>query len=157
MITFFQFVFAMILSFIPGVIGVMFTPMGASDTWYNALNKSMLTPAGWVFMVAWIILYALLGVALFLIIHNKRTRCPKTASYWLFGIQMVLNALWTYLFFGMHLVALSMIVLVALIGISFWMMGAFRPVSRAASYLVWPYIIWLIFALYLNGSILLMN
>lgn len=157
MITFFQFVFAMILSFIPGAIGVMFTPMGASDMWYNALNKSALTPAGWVFMVAWIILYALLGIALFLVMHNKRTRCPKAASYWLFGIQMVLNALWTYLFFGMHLVALSMIVLIALIGFSFWMMNAFRQISRASSYLVWPYLAWLIFALYLNGSILFMN
>ena len=153
---FFQFVFAMIISFIPGAIGVMFTPMGASDMWYNALNKSMLTPAGWVFMVAWIILYALLGVALFLIIRN-RTRCSKAPAYWLFVIQMVLNALWSYMFFGMHLIGLSFIVLIALLGFSFWMTNTFRPISRAASYLVWPYLAWLIFALYLNGTILVLN
>lgn len=154
---FFQFILAMIISFIPGAIGIMFTPSGASDMWYNTINKSFLTPDGWVFGVAWTILYALLGIALFLIIVNDKTRQSKTKSYLLFLVQMVLNAMWTYLFFGLHLTGAALIVLVLLIAFSFWMMRAFYSISRPASYLVWPYILWMLFALYLNGAIIYMN
>lgn len=154
--TFFQFVLAMVISFIPGIIGVMFTPTGGSDMWYNALERSVLTPDGWVFGVAWTILYAILGVALFLIMHSK-TRCSKAGAYWLFVIQMVLNALWTYLFFGLQLPFSALLVLVALIGISVWMFISFLRISRGAAWLVVPYILWLLFALYLNGTIYLLN
>ena len=153
----FYFIVAMVLSFIPGFIGVTFTPSGASDVWYNALNKSILTPDGWVFGVAWTVLYALLGIALFLVMSNDRARAPKTRAYLLFLTQMVLNALWTYLFFGAHMAGAAMIVLVVLIFIAIWMARAFRPINRVASYLVWPYIIWMLFAAYLNGVILYMN
>lgn len=153
---FFLFVLAMIISFLPGAIGVLFTPHGGSDIWYNMMNKSVLTPSGWVFGVAWTILYALLGIALFLIII-ARSRYSKAKCYWLFFSQKVLNALWSYLFFGANMVSAALIVLVVLIGISYWMLRAFNTISRGASYLVWPYIIWMLFALYLNGSIMFMN
>ncbi len=153
---FWQFIFAIVVSFIPGIIGVMFTPRGGNDLWYNALEKSVLTPPAWVFSVAWTILYALLGVALFLIIINK-TRLSKTKAYLLFITQMFLNALWTYLYFGLQLPGAALVVLVFLIGISIWMLRAFRPISRGASALVWPYIIWMIFATYLNAAIIFLN
>ncbi len=155
---FFQFIFAMIISFIPGAIGMMFTPSSAgNDVWFNALNKSVLTPQGWVFGVAWTILYAILGVALFMVIANDRTRQSKTKAYLLFLAQMVLNALWSYLFFGAHLVGAALVVLVLLILVSLWMSRAFGQITRGAGYVVWPYIIWLLFALYLNGAIFYMN
>ena len=78
---FWLFVFAIVVSFIPGVIGVFFTPHGASNVWYNALSKSVLTPAGWVFSVAWTILYILLGIALFLVIINKKSKINKSSAY----------------------------------------------------------------------------
>lgn len=153
----FRFIFAVIVSFIPGVIGMMFTPRGASDAWYNALNKSALTPDGWVFAVVWPMLYLLLGIALFMIMNNEKTRLNKTRAYSLFVFQMILNALWTYLFFGLHMVGAAMIVLLVLVLVSIWMASAFYPISRNAAYLVWPYIIWSVFALYLNGTILFLN
>ncbi len=154
---FFRFLFAMAASFLPGIIGVMFTPHGQSDPWYNMLNKSVLTPDGWVFAAVWPILYALLGIALFLVINNDRTRYSKTKAYLLFLSQMTLNALWTYMFFGLHLIGGAFLVSVLLLFIAIWMARAFYPISKHASYLVWPYIIWLVFALYLNGMILFMN
>ena len=75
----------------------------------------------------------------------------------LFAAQMALNALWTYMFFGLHLIGGGVIVLVALIAVSIWMMREFRQFSRGASYLVWPYILWMLFALYLNGMIAYLN
>lgn len=150
------FVLAVVISFLPGLIGLIFSPSGASDLWYNALNKPFLTPDGWVFAVVWPILYFLLGVALYLIIVDK-TRYSKAKSYGLFAVHMALNALWTYFFFGLNLIGGGLIVLVLLIAFTIWMMRAFSQISRAAYYLVWPYLIWLLFALYLNGSVLFLN
>ena len=155
---FFTFVLARVISFIPGILGGFFSPMSpGANEWYNGLNQSVLTPNGWVFMIAWLILYTLLGISLFLIMNNTKTRQNKSKAYILFVAQMGLNALWTYLFFGLHFVGAALLCLVALIVISVWMLVAFKPISRAASYLVWPYIAWLLFALYLNGIILLLN
>lgn len=154
---FWTFIFAVIVSFIPGMIGVIFTPHGPSNIWYNALVKSALTPAGWVFSVAWTILYLLLGIALFLVIIDKDKRTNKSNAYWLFFGQMVLNTLWSYVFFGAHMAALALLILIMLIVVSIYMARAFRPISRAASYLVWPYIIWMCFATYLNATIMIMN
>lgn len=154
---FWLFVLAVFISFIPGIIGVMFTPSHSDDLWYNALNNSVLTPDGWVFGVAWTILYTLLGIALFLVMKNEKSRQNKSKAYVLFAAQMGLNALWTYLFFGLNFVGAALLCLVALIVISIWMAIAFKPFSRAAYYLIWPYIAWLLFALYLNGTILLLN
>lgn len=153
-----KFLAAMILAFLPGVIGVMFTPSGASDAWYNALNKSVLTPDGWVFGVAWTVLYALTGLALFLVINTSlRGTSGKGRSYALFGAQMVLNALWTYLFFGAHMAGVAFAVIIALIVVAVWMMRSFLSINRSAAYLLIPYVAWLIFAAYLNGTILYLN
>ena len=155
---FLKFILAIIISFIPGIIGGFFSPMSpGANEWYNGLNQSVLTPNGWVFMWAWLILYALLGIALFLIMNNEKTRQSKTKAYVLFVVQLILNGLWTYLFFGLNLVAPALLTVAALIVVSIWMMIAFRPISKAASNLVWPYIIWLCFAMYLNGTILFLN
>ena len=155
---FLKFILAIVISFIPGIVGGFFSPMSPGvNEWYNSLNQSALTPNGWVFMWAWLILYTLLGIALFLVMNNERTRHSKAKAYTLFIVQMVLNALWTILFFGAHMVGLALLCLVALIVVSVWMMYAFRPFSRGAFYLVWPYIAWLCFALYLNGTIILLN
>lgn len=153
-----KFVAAMILAFVPGIIGVMFTPSGGSDMWYNALNRSVLTPDGWVFGVAWTVLYALIGIALFLIMNTTvRGSIGKTKSYTLFGVQMILNALWTYLFFGAHMIGAAFIVILMLIFITVWMMRSFFAVNRSAGYLLIPYVAWLLFATYLNGVILYLN
>lgn len=153
---FWLFIMAIVISFLPGVIGMLFSPSGASDIWYNALIKPALTPAGWVFAVVWPILYFLLGIALYLIIVDK-TKYSKTKPYALFAVHMLLNALWSYLFFGINMVGLALIVLIALIGFTIWMMRAFRPISRAAYWLIWPYLLWMFFALYLNVAISMLN
>ncbi len=154
---FFKFLLAIFISFVPGMIGVLFTPSHSNDQWYNALNNSVLTPDGWVFGVAWTILYTLLGIALFLVMNNEKTRRSKATAYVLFATQMGLNALWTYLFFGLHFVGGALLTLVALIAVSIWMASEFQVFNRWASRLVWPYIAWLLFAMYLNVTILWLN
>lgn len=158
--SFFMFIAAVLISFIPGAIGVLFTPvMGHTDEWFNSLAQSALTPPPLVFSVAWTILYFLLGIALFLIWRAKgrEERYGVSVAEWLFAVQMVLNALWSYVFFGLHMPLMAVFVMVALILVSMWMAREFERVSRAAYFLVWPYIAWLLFAFYLNGVIAILN
>ncbi len=155
---FWLFILAIVISFIPGVIGGFFSPMSpGADVWYNGLNHSVLTPNGWVFMIAWLILYTLLGISLFLVMNNEKTRQNKSGAYGLFIVQMILNAMWTYLFFGLQMIGAAFLVLAVLTIVAIWMAVVFKRFSRGAFYLVWPYIIWLCFALYLNGVILMLN
>ena len=151
------FVIAMVISFLPGIFGVLFTPHGASNVWYNGLIKSGLTPPGWVFSVAWTILYILLGWALYLIIQSDKNKRYKMRAYTLFTIQLVLNGLWSYIFFGAHLPAFALVTLLVLFLVASWMARVFDSISRPAAYLVIPYLLWMMFAFYMNAFIVIMN
>ena len=155
---FLKFVFAMFLSFLPGFIGVMVTPIETGgNAWYNSLNIPALMPAGWVFSVVWTILYFLLGLALFFIMQNKYSEQIKTSAYILFAINIFFNALWSYAFFGAHLPEVALLILTALIVTNIFMARAFFRISTVAFWLIIPYILWLMFAFYLNGMIIYLN
>lgn len=158
--TFLKFLFAMFLSFLPGVLGVIVTPINTGgNAWYNTLNNSALTPAGWVFSVVWTILYFLLGLALFFIMQkeNNNKHYDKTSAYILFVINMIFNTLWSFAFFGAQLPEVALLILTALIITSIFMARAFLRISKAAFWLTIPYVIWLMFAFYLNGMIIYLN
>ncbi len=154
---FIQFCVAMVISFLPGIFGVFFTPHGDSDLWYTGLVTSGLTPGGIWFGIAWTILYALLGVALYLIIKNARPESKKIRAYILFVVQMILNAGWTYAFFGAHMTAFALIILLALFIVSAWMARVFFDIDRRTVWFIVPYLLWMMFAFYMNAYIVLMN
>ena len=155
---FLKFIFALVVSFIPGIIGGFFSPVApGANEWFNTLNQSVLTPNGWWFVWAWLILYTLLGIALFLVMNNEKARQSKTKAYTLFITQMVLNAAWSFLFFGVYAIGWAFLCCLVLLVVAIWMAAVFKPISRGASYLVWPYVAWLCFALYLNGTIIMLN
>lgn len=151
------FIIAMVISFVPGIFGVFFTPHGNSHVWYNGLVKSGLTPPGWMFSVAWTVLYFLLGWALYLVIVSAHKNARKMRAYILFVVQLLLNGLWSYVFFGAHMAGLALVLLLALFLVAAWMARDFVRLSRPAAYMVIPYLLWLMFAFYLNAYILLMN
>ena len=158
--TFLKFIFAMFLSFLPGIAGLLVAPVeGGDNLWYNTLNVSLLTPAGWVFSVVWSVLYFLLGLALFLVMkkNNSKKQYNKTFAYIFFVINMIFNVLWTYSFFGAHLIETALVILIVLIVNAIFMARAFYRINQAAFWLVVPYILWLFFAFYLNGMILYLN
>ncbi len=125
-------------------------------TWYNFLNKPAFQPPNWVFGPAWTVLYILMAVAAWLVwcsANSGRRRLPLT---W-FIIQLALNALWSPLFFGAHLIlpalfdiGLLWIAIVATI-VTFW------PVNRTAGLLMLPYLAWVSFASLLNFAIWRLN
>ena len=158
--TFLKFIFAMFFAFLPGILGVIVTPMDTGgNIWYTSLNNSVLTPAGWVFSVVWTLLYFLLGLALFFIMqkNNINEHYNKKSAYILFAVNMVLNTLWSFAFFGLQYPELALLLLTAMIITAIFMLRSFYQVSKAAFWLVVPYIVWLMFAFYLNGMIIYLN
>ena len=132
---------------IGGVIGSLTKP--EISTWYSTLNRARLTPPNYVFPVAWTILYGIIGASGWLIWRD--VSFPKhTAIKTLYVTQLILNWSWTPLFFHYHLTGLSLLVLVAmdiLVCALTWL--AYRKM-KAVSLLMLPYLLWILFATYLN-------
>jgi len=157
---FVKFIFAMFLSFLPGILGIIVAPISSGgNLWYNTLNHSLLTPPGWVFSVAWTILYFLIGLALFFVMQtdNMDRRYNKTNAYVLFAINLVLNTLWSFVFFGAEMPSVALLVLVLLIGTVILMMREFFRINNVTIWLLLPYLLWLFFAFYLNAMIIYLN
>lgn len=157
---FLKFLFAMFVSFLPGMLGIIVTPMATGgNLWYNTLNNSMLTPPGWVFSGVWIVLYFFMGIALFLIMQtdSEREYYNKKKAYILFALNLVFNTLWSFVFFGAEMPALALLVLTTLIVTVILMAREFFRINSAAFWLIVPYILWLLFAFYLNWMIIYLN
>ena len=155
-----KFVFAVFLAFVPGFLGVMVAPLAEGDNfWYSTLVASELTPAAWVFSAVWTILYLLIGIALYLVMrnHNNVGRNKLINAYMWFGLNLIFNVLWSFTFFGMHALEYALAVLFALIIIAIFMVRSFMKVNNTAGWLIVPYVIWLMFAFYLNAMIVYLN
>jgi len=155
----FKIVIAIALCEAVGGIGAILTgPVGA-DAWYQGLNRSVLNPPNWVFSVVWTLLFALMGVAAYLIWEKKshdKTRSADAALEVLV-MQMVLNILWSILFFVLHDPIAALCEMFALWLAIAWLVCRASLVSRLAGWLLLPYLLWVSFAIYLNYSIVLLN
>ncbi len=125
-------------------------------TWYQTLHKSSLTPPAIVFPVAWSILYAMIAVSGWLLWQDRQQPHAKTALGF-YSAQMILNWAWSPLFFNFHLIGLSFfcIVLIGLLTLITILLT--RERFRFSSNMLIPYLIWLIFAGYLNAAIWVLN
>lgn len=129
---------------------------GYGNPWFDALAKPAAMPPGWVFGVAWTILYALLGVVLAIILPATPSRGRSTAL-WLFLSQLALNFSWSPLFFGANQVEPALAVLVAMLLLSLAATRTIAAFSRTGAVLMLPYLAWLGFATYLNYEIWRLN
>lgn len=153
-----KLIFSLFLSFFPGIIGMFWLPTGGIDPWYNTLIKTPLTPSiNIIFLICLPIIYILLGVAFYMLIKPKYTKRSIDTAVTLFGINMFLSALWNFVFFKLHLVVAAAIIILALFTIAFMMQRKFALENKYAGYLVIPYILWLVFAFYLNGGLIFLN
>lgn len=143
-----------LICFAMGAVAACFQS-DALREWYPHLNISPLTPAGWVFPVAWSVLYLLMGISVGLL-HGVRS-IYSTILYMLFVMQLVLNFLWSIFFFHFRSPLLGVIDIVMLdIFVLIYFVGAY-VVKRASAYLVIPYLLWLAFATYLNMYVAIYN
>ena len=124
--------------------------------WYNTLKKSKLTPPGYVFGIVWPILYVLLAVSFVLTL--KSLKCIGFCSPLVFfTAQMALNFIWTTVFFKMKMMKTALVLIYAIIALTIVAVMKMLPVNKTAAGLLVPYLLWLLFASYLNLYIVVKN
>lgn len=145
---------AVVVSELAGVAGSFFT-ISEIPTWYSTLTKPALNPPAWIFGPVWVTLYALMGISLWLV--WKSNSSEKKRAIWLFIVQLVLNAIWSPIFFGAHSIGNALVVIVLLWAAIVLTIFVFNKISKLAAWLLVPYILWVSFATYLNYAIWILN
>jgi benzodiazapine receptor len=139
-----------------GITGSIFTS-SSIETWYAALEKPFFTPPNWMFAPVWITLYTLMGISLYLV-WQKGTRKENVRSALLaFAGQLVLNAVWSIVFFGLQSPFYGLIVIALLWFVLLLTTIKFHKIDKKAGFLLIPYILWVTIAAALNYFILLLN
>lgn len=141
-------------SLLAGIIGSVFT-FSEITSWYATLAKPFFTPPNWVFGPAWTTLYILIGISFFLLL--RQTNAKRATATKLFLLQLVLNALWSIVFFGGHSIAGGVLVIIALWFAVLANIAVFWKISKPAALLLVPYIAWISFASALNTGVMLLN
>lgn len=131
---------------ISAAIGQM--TMADINGWYQGLVKSSLTPPDAVFPIVWTALYGVLAVAAWLI-WMRRDDYVVAPALMLFGLHMVLNWAWSFVFFTFHMLAVSFFWILAILALAATLYFIFRPIRPLAAWLLLPYMAWLSFAAYL--------
>lgn len=141
---------------IAGIVGSLFTSPSIPN-WYATIEKPGFTPPNWVFAPVWTTLFVLMGISAYLIwIKGLENRNIRIALL-IFGIQLVLNGLWSFLFFGLQSPLYAFFEIIVLwLAIVLTILNFFK-ISRAAGWLLIPYITWVSFAAILNFSIVRLN
>lgn len=139
-----------------GLVGSLFTTPNIPG-WYDRLVKPPLMPPSWVFGPVWGILYALMGVAAFIVWRRRAGRSETRAALVFFGAQLAVNIAWSAVFFALRSPGYGLLVIVVLWTAIAATIVLFERVSRTAAVLLVPYLLWVGFALYLNRSIWLLN
>lgn len=137
-----------------GFFGSFFT-MDQITTWYAALTKPSWTPPNWVFGPVWTTLYVLMGVAAYLVSRSKKL--GKTLVLWLFFAHLIVNALWSIVFFGLHELELAFGIIVLLWALIALLMRLYWRYARVATYLMIPYLLWVSYATTLNLGFIFLN
>lgn len=127
-------------------------PAGSENGWYVALAKPELTPPGWMFPVAWTIIYICQGLALAMILNARGARGRMTAVA-LFAIGVVAALVWMPLFFGAHRIVAAAVLISAMVVIGIATAFAFGRIRPLAAWLLVPYLVWISFATVLTWSI----
>ena len=136
-------------------VGGLFTARAVAD-WYPTLAKPSWTPPSWVFGPVWTVLYGMMALAAWLV-WLRRGRRPWGAAVVVFVVQLVLNAAWSPLFFGLHRPGIAFVDIAALwaaLAVTVWL---FFRVRWAAGVLLAPYLLWVSFAGALNFAIWRLN
>lgn len=146
-----------VICLVVGYVSGMVT-RASITTWYPTLIKPSFNPPNWIFAPVWTSLYIMMGIAAGLVWNQITTHKEAvTKALQFFTIQLVLNALWSYLFFGLHNLILATIEVVLLWLMIFETYSQFAKINKMASYLMLPYLAWVSFASVLTASIWWLN
>lgn len=139
-----------------GIIGSIFTAPAITG-WYAGIVKPAFNPPSWVFGPVWTMLFALMGISAYLVWQRGIARRDVKVALGIFGFQLVLNTLWSIVFFGLQSVGGALIEIVFLWTAILATIVTFSRISKWAGWLLVPYILWVSFAAYLNYIIYTLN
>lgn len=144
------------LCFLAGFVGSIFTTPSIA-TWYADLTKPSFNPPNWIFGPVWTILYIMMAISFYLVWQKGTKDKIVQTSLFAFILQLVLNVLWSIVFFGMHSPLWGFIVIILLWIAILTTIVCFFKVSKTAGYILIPYLLWVSFAAVLNYSVLILN
>jgi benzodiazapine receptor len=153
-----KFLTPLICILLPLIIGSLsgLANVGSINTWYAQLNKPSFNPPGYLFGPVWTILYLLMGVSLYLVWKAPDGRMRDYALI-IFGIQMVLNFAWSFIFFYFYQPGWALVDIIVLWIFIVIMILVFYRISRVSALIQIPYLLWVSFATVLNAAIWLLN
>jgi translocator protein len=132
-----------------GSLSGLLSNSGFGNRWFDALRIPDIMPPGWLFGTIWPILYAMLGLALAMILHARGAR-GRGAALALFALGFALNLCWSPLFFAAHQITAAFYLILAMLAVTIATAFAFGRIRRAAAWLLVPYMMWISFAAILN-------
>ncbi len=143
---------------IPLAVGALsaFLTMGSMEH-FASLEQPPLSPPGWLFPVVWTVLFALMGIASYLVFESGAPAEKKSAALRVYALQLAFNFLWSILFFNLDMYWAAFVWLLALLVLIIITTVMFYRIRPAAAYLMIPYIAWVTFAAYLNVAIAILN
>ena len=139
-----------------GLVGSFFTSP-AIPGWFATLVKPAFSPPNWIFAPVWTILFVLMGISMYLVWNKGLQNRDVRISLFIFDIQLVLNVLWSFLFFGLRSPFYAFVEIIILWVVIAFTIQNFLKISRTAELLLVPYILWVSFAAILNFYIWNLN
>ncbi|GGG36268.1 TspO and MBR [Croceivirga lutea] len=127
------------------------------NDWYLTLNKPSFNPPNWIFAPVWTILYVMMGVAAGIVWGKGFHHIWVKTGLYHFGFQLLLNAMWSLVFFGLKEPFYALLIIIALAILIVLTIKWFNVVSKKAAWLLVPYLLWVIFATALNFKIWELN
>ena len=140
---------------IPNIIGIISALISNISNNIDTFNKPAFNPPGIVFPIVWTILFILMGISSYIIYNNNSTYKKKPLI--VYAIQLIINGLWSILFFKYKLFLLSFITILILIALNVYIIIKYYNINKIAAYIQIPYIIWLLFAAILSYSVYIIN
>lgn len=138
-----------------GVLSSLFS--GDISTVYDTLEKPPLSPPAWVFPIVWIILYALMGISAFIVYRSDGEPVRVKSALRVYWLQLVVNFSWSIVFFRFQAFWAAAVVLAILLVLVITMLVKFAKIRPAAALINVPYLLWLLFAGYLNVATAVLN
>ena len=150
---FLSLILFLIITFSASFIGGLVT-FSFKEPWYSGLVKSNYNPPDWIFAPVWTTLYLMMTLAIWFFWHSKKRDINTVYIYF---IHIVFNTTWSIVFFGLHQIFLALIVLIGLICLIIVLIIKFKRVNFVSYYLMIPYLLWCLYALFLNYNLLVLN
>ena len=150
---FLTFLSFLAITFSASLIGGLST-ITFKEPWYSLLNKPTFNPPDWIFGPVWIVLYLLMGFAIWLVWLNPK----KTQKVFnIYFIHLIINASWSIAFFALHQILVSLVIIGLIIFFVVWLIKLYQPINKISALLMLPYLAWLGFAFSLNLAIFVLN